>query len=87
MTGNRVSEVCEDTSTFLPERVLDEDANILLRFRDGGKGVMTISQVATGEENNLRLRAYASEGAVQWEQENPNYLNVYRHGQPMKAVE
>ena len=86
MTGNRVSEICADTSTFLPDRVLDEDANILFRFKDGGKGAMTISQVATGEENNLRLRAYASEGAVQWEQENPNYLDVYRYGQPRETL-
>ena len=82
-----MSEICVDISTFLPNRVLDEDANTLLRFKDGGKGVMTMSQVATGEENNLRLREYASEGSVRWEQENPNCLNVYRYGQPVKAVE
>jgi len=86
VTGSRVCEICADTSTFLPDRTLDEDANILLRFKDGGKGVMTISQVATGEENNLRLRAYASQGAVLWEQENPNYLNVYRYGEPRETL-
>ena len=28
--------------------LIDEDGNILLRFKGGGKGVMTISQIATG---------------------------------------
>jgi len=57
-----------------------------LRFRGGGKGVLTVSQVATGEENGLRLRVYASEGAILWAQENPNELRVYRHGQPRQIL-
>jgi predicted dehydrogenase len=84
--GDVVTEICVDKSTFLPDRTLDEDINALLRFRSGGKGVLTVSQVATGEENALRLRAYASEGAVLWAQENPNYLEVYRHGKPRETL-
>lgn len=86
VTGDRVVEICADKSTFLPDRKLDEDVNILLRFKGGGKGVMTISQIATGEENGLRLRAYASEGAIQWEQENPNYLKLFRYGKPRETL-
>ena len=86
VTGDPVTGVCADTSTFLPDRKLDEDANILLRFKGGGKGVMTVSQIATGEENGLTLRAYASKGAILWEQENPNELKVYRYGQPRQVL-
>ncbi len=50
-----------------------------ISIQSGGKGVITVSQVATGEENNLRIKVYASEDAVLWEQENPNYLGVYRY--------
>ena len=59
---------------------------MLLRFQSGGKGVLTISQVATGEENGLKLRVYASEGAVLWAQENPNELELYRYGQPRQTL-
>ena len=52
----------------------------------GGKGVLTVSQIATGEENGLRLRVYGSKGAVLWEQENPNYMQVYRHGRPRETL-
>jgi predicted dehydrogenase len=86
VTGDTVVELCADKSTFLPDRTLDEDANVLLRFRGGGKGVLTVSQVATGEENGLRLRAYASQGAILWDQENPNYLMLYRHGEPRQTL-
>jgi len=86
VTGDPVTELCADKSTFLPDRVLDEDVNALLRFQGGGKGVMIISQVATGEENGLRLRVYGSEGAILWAQENPNYLKLFKHGQPRQTL-
>lgn len=82
VTADRIVELCADTSTFLPDRELDEDANILVRLAGGGKGTIAVSQIATGEENGLRIRAYASEGAILWEQENPNYMGVYRYGKP-----
>jgi predicted dehydrogenase len=86
VTGDPVVELCADRSTFLPDRVLDEDVNMLLRFKGGGKGVLTISQVATGEENGLILRVYGSKGAILWAQENPNYLNLYRYGEPRQVL-
>ncbi|MDP6360687.1 MAG: Gfo/Idh/MocA family oxidoreductase [Planctomycetota bacterium] len=86
VTGDPITELCADHSTFLPDRTLDEDVNVLLRFKSGGKGVLTISQVATGEENGLALRVYASEGAVKWNQENPNYLDLYRYGEPRQIL-
>jgi predicted dehydrogenase len=86
VTGDGVAELCADRSTFLPDRTLDEDVNMLLRLKGGGKGVLTISQVATGEENGLTLRVYGSEGAILWAQENPNYLSVYRYGEPRQVL-
>jgi predicted dehydrogenase len=86
VTGDVVTAVCADKSIFLPDRTLDEDINALLRFGGGGKGVLTVSQIATGEENGLRLRVYGSRGAVSWEQENPNYLRLYRHGRPRETL-
>ncbi len=86
VTGDPVVELCADKSTFLPDRTLDEDVNMLLRFQKGGKGVLTISQVATGEENGLTLRVYGSQGAILWAQENPNYLHVYRYGEPRQVL-
>ena len=37
VTGDPITELCADKSTFLPDRVLDEDVNALLRFKGGGK--------------------------------------------------
>jgi len=86
ITNDRVTRICADKSTFLPDRELDEDVNVLLHLNGGGKGVLTISQIATGEENNLGIRIYASKGAIVWRQENPNYLEVYRYGEPRQTM-
>lgn len=86
ITGDPIVEMCADKSTFLPDRTLDEDVNALLRLKGGGKGVLTISQVSTGEENGLRIRVYAEKGAVIWAQENPNYMELYLYGEPRQTL-
>lgn len=86
ITNDRVVQVCADKTTFLPDRVLDEDVNVLVRLKTGGRGILTVSQIATGEENNLGIRVYASDGAILWRQENPNDLKVYRYGEPRQTL-
>ncbi len=86
ITGETVSEVCADFSTFLPDRVLEEDANLLLRYKGGGKGLMTVSQIATGEENGLTIRIYAEKGGILWAQENPNYMHIYGYNTPRQTI-
>ncbi len=86
VTGDPVVELCADKSTFLPDRTLDEDVNALLRLKGGGKGVLCISQACCGEENGLTLRVYATKGAIKWAQENPNYLELYRFGEPRQTL-
>lgn len=85
ITGDRVSSLCADFTTFLPGRRLEEDANLLIRLKGGGKGVLTVSQVACGEENGLRIRIYGSKGAIEWAQENPNHMGVTMYGEPRQT--
>ncbi len=86
VSGERVTELCCDLSAFLPDRKLDDDANILVRLEDGGKGVIAVSQVAVGEENLLRLQVYGSAASLTWEQESANYLRVGRFGQAQQIL-
>ena len=44
------------------------------------------SQVAVGNENNLRLRVYGEKGGIDWSQENPNYLQFSRYGKPKMTL-
>ena len=74
ITGLEVAEICADLTTFVGGRRLDDDGNLLIRYEGGAKGVMVASQVSAGEENNLCIRIYGTEGGLEWRQEEPNYL-------------
>lgn len=76
LTGLEVDSLCADLNTFVPGRALDDDAAVLLRFRNGARGVLTASQVCVGEENGLSIRVYTEKGGIAWRQENPNLLEV-----------
>jgi predicted dehydrogenase len=74
ITGLEVAEICADLTTFVSGRRLDDDGNLLIRYEGGAKGVMVVSQISAGEENDLRVRIYGTEGGIEWRQEEPNYL-------------
>jgi predicted dehydrogenase len=46
----------------------------MLRFAEGARGLLWASQVATGNQNNLRLRVYGEKAGIEWRQEDPNCL-------------
>ncbi len=74
ITGLELEALCADLTSFVPGRRLDDDANLLLRFRGGAKGVLIASQVEVGEENDLHVRVYGTSGSLGWRQEDPNRL-------------
>jgi predicted dehydrogenase len=58
--------------------MLDDDANMLLRFKGGARGVLVASQINAGMENDLRLRIAGETGTLEWRQEDPNRLVHHR---------
>lgn len=77
VTGLEIEALCAELTSFVEGRVLDDDANVLLRFANGARGILSVSQVAVGEENDLRLRVYGERGSLAWRQEDPNRL-IYK---------
>jgi predicted dehydrogenase len=58
-----------------PVSITTEDfGSVLLRFAGGSSGTMTVSQVAAGRKNCLRLEIAGSKGALAWDSERPNEL-------------
>ena len=74
ITGLELEAICADLNTFVPGRRLDDDASVLLRFKNGARGVLWVSQIAAGEENALKIRVYGTKAGLSWEQEHPNYV-------------
>ena len=86
ITGLKIAAVCADLTTFIEGRQLDDDANMLLRLENGGKGILTCSQIAAGEENALSIRVYGSKAGLEWHQMEPNTLIFAEHGQPRQVL-
>jgi predicted dehydrogenase len=82
VSGLQAEQVAADVSTFVPGRRLDDNVQLLLRYQNGARGMLWASQVAVGNENNLRLRIYGENGGLDWSQENPNYLHFSQYGKP-----
>jgi predicted dehydrogenase len=85
ITGLRIEELCADLTTFVKGRKLDDDGNVLVRFKGGAKGVLHASQISIGDENNLNIRVYGTRAALEWHQEHPNELVVKFADQPRQT--
>jgi predicted dehydrogenase len=59
---------------------------MLLRFANGARGSLWISQVAPGNENGLRLRIYGARAGIEWSQEAPNHLRFARVGEQPRII-
>ena len=84
-TGLPVAEVLADIDTLEADNPLDVDASVLLRLGSRAKGVLRVSQIATGEENNLQLAVYGRTGGLKWAQENPHQLEYLQEDQPLRV--
>ncbi|MBC7841544.1 MAG: Gfo/Idh/MocA family oxidoreductase [Gemmatimonadaceae bacterium] len=86
ITGLDATELMAELSTFVAGRRLDDNAQVLLRYANGARGTLWASQVAPGNENNLRIRIYGAQGGLEWKQEHPNQLHWSPFGQPTQTI-
>jgi predicted dehydrogenase len=76
VSGLAVSHINADIHTMVPGRQLDDDGAVLMRFKGGASGVLMATQIAAGEENNIRIRVYGETGGLEWQQADANTLLV-----------
>lgn len=85
ITSLQIEELAADLTSFVKGRKLDDDGNVLLRFKGGAKGVLHCSQISVGEENNINIRVYGEKGGIEWHQKEPNSMLVKWLDQPMQV--
>ncbi len=86
ITGERVTELCAELSTFVEGRPIDDDAVALLHFTNGLHGVLHATQVATGEENRIAIRVSGEKGTFEWQQMEPNTLIIRWADRPAEII-
>lgn len=86
VTGLEAELLLAQLTSFVEGRPLDDDVQVLLRYRGGARGMLWASQVAVGNENGLKLRVYGTKGGLEWTQADPNYLWFTRFGEPRQLI-
>ena len=86
VAGSNVKKILSHLNNLYDDNPMDVDANILIQLENGANGTIRSSQIATGEENNLRISIYGDKGGLKWEQENPNYLYHLSDNEPMRVL-
>jgi len=86
VSGLKLEALCADLTTFVDGRRLDDNAHLLLRFAGGAKGMLWASQVAVGNENNVRLGIYGDKGGLTWQQEQPNEISFSLFGKAPQRI-
>lgn len=76
--GRRVTAVLADVGPSLPGRTAHDTAAVILRLDDGTRGMLLVSKVATGAQNDISIEAYGEEGGIAWNQWQANDLRVMR---------
>lgn len=77
----------EETEDLIEEEMRSDDAaGILLRFEDGARGAVTISQVSAGQKNSVRYEIAGSDSAIRWLSTEPEDLFIGHRGRPNELL-
>jgi predicted dehydrogenase len=79
VTGLDVTRVCADVGSAIPDRIIDDYVSALLRYENGARGSLWVTNAAAGSEHGLSFRIHGDKGGLEWHQEEPNRLIHRRH--------
>lgn len=82
MTGLLPDKVSASLKAFEPGRQLDDYGHAVIMMENGALCTVTASQISHGRENDLFIEIDGTKGAIQWRQEDPNYMTFRQNGKP-----
>lgn len=86
VTGLKITEICAHINKVVGNRKLDDDGAAFLKLEKDATGVLMVSQIATGEENCLKLRVYGEKAGLEWKHCDPNSLLIRWADEPMQVL-
>ena len=78
--------VSADVGAVVPGRRFDDTAGVLLRYANGARGVLWVTQAAAGAEHGLKFRIHGADGGLEWHQEDPSWLTHMPLGEPRRML-
>jgi len=85
--GQQAARLSADIVSCIPSRVLEDDAQVNLRFDSGAVGRLWTSSIALGRQHGLTLQVFGEKGGLRWAQEQPNQLYWTPLGGRVQTIE
>lgn len=79
--------IAEDEELVEEPMSSDDAAGIMLRFANGARGVVAISQVSAGRKNSVSIELDGSDAALSWFSETPDHLWIGHRGRPNEILQ
>ncbi|MEX1345342.1 MAG: Gfo/Idh/MocA family oxidoreductase [Candidatus Limnocylindrales bacterium] len=72
--------------TVATEMTTDDAALVLLRYENGARGSVVVSQVSAGRKNSLQWEIDGSASAAAWDSETPDHLWIGHRNRPNELL-
>ncbi len=87
ISGLKGIEIFADIKQFSKKIKMDDNAQVMINFTKGAKGMFWTSVMAKGGVYGLRIRLFGSKGSLEWVQNDPNYLKLNPEKGAVKYLE
>ncbi|MEA2611312.1 MAG: hypothetical protein QOG32_1038 [Chloroflexota bacterium] len=74
------------SETVSREIATEDTATILVRFENGARGAVSISQISAGRKNSLQYEISGSRSSVAWDSEQPDQLWIGHRERPNEIL-
>ncbi len=78
VTGHSIQSVRGDVHSVVGGRKVDDHATVQMKLSEGIIGDLIVSQVSTGERNNVEVKVYGEDGALTWSHGEPDVLALLK---------
>jgi predicted dehydrogenase len=75
------------TDTVERDMATEDTASILLRFANGARGSVSVSQISPGRKNSLQWEIDGADSAAWWDSETPDHLYLGHRGRPNEILQ
>jgi len=76
ISGLRGKTIFADIKQISNKIKMDDNAQVMINFTNGAKGMFWTSVMAKGGVYGLRIRIFGSRGSLEWVQNDPGYLKL-----------
>ena len=76
ISGLKGEKVFADIKQISKKIKMDDNAQVMINFTNGAKGMFWTSVMAKGGVYGLKIRVFGSKGSLEWVQNDPNYLKL-----------